>query len=72
LQFLPDWLTAAVWLLTPFPSILMTPLDVLVEYGSAARQLGLISLQFVWAVALLGACALVQRRAERRLVIQGG
>jgi ABC-2 type transport system permease protein len=72
LHFLPGWLAAAVWLLTPFPSILMTPLDVLVERQSAAGQVGLIGLQFVWATAVLGACALVQRRAERRLVIQGG
>jgi ABC-2 type transport system permease protein len=72
LQFLPAWLAAAVWLLTPFPSILMTPLDVLVEHQSVAGQVGLIGLQFVWATAALGACAIVQRRAERRLVIQGG
>jgi ABC-2 type transport system permease protein len=72
LQFLPAPLATAVWLLTPFPSILMTPLDVLVERESTAGQVGLIGLQFVWAAALLALCAHVQRRAERRLVIQGG
>jgi len=72
LQFLPGWLPAAVWVLTPFPSVLMTPLSVLVERESPAGQVALIGLQLAWAVALLGACALVQRRAERRLVIQGG
>jgi ABC-2 type transport system permease protein len=72
LHFLPAWLADAAWLLTPFPSILMTPLDVLVEHNSVAGQLGLIGLQMAWAVALLAGCTLVQRRAERRLVIQGG
>lgn len=72
LQFLPAWLAAAIWVLTPFPSILMTPLNVLVEHDSTAGQLALVGLQLGWAAALLAGCVLVQRRAERRLVIQGG
>jgi ABC-2 type transport system permease protein len=72
LQFLPAWLATAIWVLTPFPSVLMTPLDVLVEHGSTGEQLALIGLQLGWVVALLAGCVLVQRRAERRLVIQGG
>jgi ABC-2 type transport system permease protein len=35
-------------------------------------QAGLVGLQVVWAVALLTACVVVQRRAERRMVVQGG
>jgi ABC-2 type transport system permease protein len=72
LRFLPEWFAVALWVATPFPSILQTPLDVIVERDPAATQVGLVGLQAVWVVALLGLCRLVQRRAERRLVIQGG
>jgi ABC-2 type transport system permease protein len=32
----------------------------------------ILAIQAAWLVVLLGACAFVQRRAERRLVVQGG
>ncbi|PZF85842.1 ABC transporter permease [Micromonospora deserti] len=72
LRFLPEWLQLVLWLGTPFPSLLQTPLDVLVERDSTATQIGLVALQVCWAASILGACRLVQRRAERRLVVQGG
>jgi len=72
LHFLPSGLVTALWVLTPFPSILQAPLDVLVEHGSAGVQLEMIAGQAAWAAVLLGICGYVQRRAERRLVIQGG
>ncbi|WP_436837288.1 ABC transporter permease [Micromonospora matsumotoense] len=72
LRFLPEWLQLALWCATPFPSLLQTPLDVLVERDPPATQAGLVALQLGWAVLVLGACRLVQRRAERRLVVQGG
>lgn len=72
LRFLPDWLAAALYLGTPFPSILQIPGDVLIERDPPAVQAGLVGVQAVWAVATLAACRAVQRRAERRLVIQGG
>ncbi|MFC0533881.1 ABC transporter permease [Phytohabitans kaempferiae] len=72
LRFLPDWATVALWLGTPFPSLLQTPLDVLVERDPPPTQVGLVALQAVWVILLLAACGWVQRRAERRLVIQGG
>ena len=72
LRFLPDWLAAALWVATPFPSILQTPLDVLVERQPPATSLALVALQAGWAAAMLLACRYVQRVAERRLVIQGG
>ena len=53
-------------------SLLQAPLDVLVERGPTAALVGLAALQLGWAVLVLGACRLVQRRAERRLVVQGG
>ncbi|BCJ51184.1 ABC transporter permease [Actinoplanes sp. NBRC 14428] len=72
LRFLPDWLAVLLWVATPFPGLLQTPLDVLVERDPAPVQLGLVALQAVWATALITAAVFVQRRAERRLVAQGG
>jgi ABC-2 type transport system permease protein len=57
---------------TPFPSVIQIPLDILVERGSPMVQLGLLGVQAGWAVALLALCWWVQRRGERKLVIQGG
>lgn len=72
LRFLPDWLAVTLWVATPFPSLLQTPLDVLVERDAPALRCGLVALQAGWAVLVLWAAAVVQRRAERKLVIQGG
>ena len=72
LRFLPDWLAVTLWVATPFPGLLQTPLDVLVERDPPLLQLALVALQAVWAAGLLALCAFVQKRAERRLVAQGG
>lgn len=72
LHFLPTWASTALWVGTPFPSILQAPLDVAVERGSSAQLAGLIAGQAAWAVITLLVCWYVQRRAERKLVIQGG
>jgi ABC-2 type transport system permease protein len=72
LRLLPDQVVITLWLATPFPSLLQTPLDVLVERDPAPLQAGLVVLQVCWAVALLATCRLVQRRAERKMVMQGG
>jgi ABC-2 type transport system permease protein len=72
LRLLPDGLAVTLWVATPLPGLLQSPLDVLVERDNPALQAGLVALQAVWAAALLGLARLVQRRAERKLVIQGG
>jgi ABC-2 type transport system permease protein len=72
LRFLPDWLCVLLWVATPFPSLLQTPLDVLVERDPWPMQVGLVAGQGAWAGLVLVACRSVQRRAERRLVVQGG
>ncbi|MGI5214032.1 ABC transporter permease [Plantactinospora sp. CA-290183] len=72
LRFLPDWIAVPLWLLTPFPSLLQTPLDVAVERTGPAVQSGMVAVQLFWAGLVLLACRTVQRRAERRLVVQGG
>lgn len=62
----------SLWVATPFPSMLQAPLDVLVERGTTGSLLGLVAGQAAWAAALLVLCRAVQRRAERKLVVQGG
>lgn len=69
LRLLPEPVATALWLCTPFPGLLQTPLDVLVERDP---QVGLVALQAFWAVLLLWSARQVQRRAERKLVVQGG
>lgn len=72
IRFLPGGVAVAVWVLTPLPGLFQTPLDVLVERDGPGLQAGLVALQAAWAVVLLLACRVVQRRAERKLVVQGG
>jgi len=72
LHFLPSWLVWTIWVGTPLPSILQAPLDVLVERAPPAQTVAVVAGQAAWAVALLWLCRYVQRRAEAKLVIQGG
>jgi ABC-2 type transport system permease protein len=72
LRFLPEPLWLTLYLATPFPSIMQIPLDIVVERDPTNIQTGLVAVQVAWAVLILGACVAVQRRAERKLVIQGG
>ncbi|HYN96322.1 MAG TPA: ABC-2 family transporter protein [Pilimelia sp.] len=72
LRFLPEWAYLALWFGTPFPSLLQAPLDVLVERDAAPVQVAIVAGQAAWAAIVLWAGAAAQRRAERRLVIQGG
>lgn len=72
LRMLPGWAMWGLWLGTPFPSILQAPLDVISEHGGVPGPVAIVGIQAFWALALLAACLLVQRRAERRLVVQGG
>jgi ABC-2 type transport system permease protein len=69
LPFLPGWVETVLWLTTPFPALMQAPLDVLVERGSAAA---LIGGQLAWLVVVFTVARVVQRRALKRLVIQGG
>lgn len=71
-HFIPGWLDTAVWVATPFPSMMQAPLDVLVERGAPSALLAEVAGQAAWAAALLWLCWLVQRRATAKLVVQGG
>ena len=72
LWFLPGNVAVAVIAATPFPSIIQLPLDVLVERGDLGEQLTLVAVQAAWAVVMLTTSLAVQRRGERKLVVQGG
>lgn len=72
LAFLPGWAQGVLWLGTPFPALFQAPIDILVERGGPAHQALLMLDQVGWVVVVLVACAVVQRRAERKLVVQGG
>lgn len=72
LRFLPGPVLATIWLATPFPSLLQGPVDILVERVSTPLQLGIVAVQLGWVGLGFWLCRLVQRAAERRLVIQGG
>ncbi|GAA2529092.1 ABC transporter permease [Pilimelia columellifera] len=72
LRFLPDWLVAVLWIGTPFPSMMQASVDVVIERDPVGTQVAIVGWQAVWAVAMLALCGLVQRRAERRMVVQGG
>lgn len=72
IRFLPGWAVGVLWVATPFPSLLQTPVDIIVERVSLDVQLELIGLQAMWATLAFAGCVLVQRVAERKLVVQGG
>jgi ABC-2 type transport system permease protein len=72
LWFLPDPLPALLVYGTPFPALVQTPLDILVERGSSGAAGWALARQAGWTVAALVLARAVQRVAQRRLVIQGG
>jgi viologen exporter family transport system permease protein len=68
LTFLPGPVAAVLWWATPFPWIIQAPTDIAVE----RRSLWLVGGQLGWVAVTLAVAAHVQRRGERRLVVQGG
>ena len=70
--FLPHDAALALIIATPFPSVIQLPLDVLVERGPLSEQAILLAVQAGWVVAMLALCRWVERRGERKLVVQGG
>jgi viologen exporter family transport system permease protein len=72
LRFLPPGVATALWLATPFPSLMQTPLDIACERVTDAPAAGLVAVQLGWVVVIFVAAYSVQRRAEHKLVVQGG
>lgn len=67
----PDWLHA-VATATPFPSMMMYPVDILSGRVEGADSLGLVALQVLWLGVTLAAGQLATRAGRHRLEVQGG
>ena len=67
----PGWLQAAAQA-TPFPAMLMYPVDVLSGRVGASGALGLIATQLGWLVVVAAAGQLLTRTGRRHLEVQGG
>jgi ABC-2 type transport system permease protein len=67
----PDWM-AAVARLTPFPSLIQAPADVITGRLDTAGSLRTLGVQLLWLVVTLAVTRLALSRATRRLVVQGG
>ncbi|NUR24616.1 MAG: hypothetical protein HOV83_01970 [Catenulispora sp.] len=72
IAFLPGGVAAALQYGTPFPSLMQFPTDVAVERGGLSGQLERIGVQLAWTVIMFGLALYVQRKAMRKLVVQGG
>ncbi len=72
LSFLPGPVRTVLWVATPFPALIQAPVDVLVERGDAGHQALVLLDQALWAAVMLALAVWLQRRAERRMVVQGG
>ena len=71
LTFFPSWLRAIAHAL-PFASIVQTPIDIWLGKHHGPSLVGIIGVQAVWAVVLLGLGRVTLRFGSRKLVIQGG
>ncbi len=71
IQLFPGWLHA-VASATPFPSMLMYPVDVLSGRVTGAASFGLVALQVLWLVVTVAAGQAATRAGRRRLEVQGG
>jgi ABC-2 type transport system permease protein len=67
----PGWLQAGA-AATPFPSIMMYPIDVLSGLGGAGNAVRLVALQLAWLAGTAAAGQLLTRLGRRRLEVQGG
>ena len=71
LTFFPSWLRAIAHAL-PFASIVQTPIDIWLGKHQGPALVGIIAIQAVWAIVLLGLGRVTLRFGSRKLVIQGG
>jgi len=71
LRLLPDWF-ANLCSLTPFPSMINTPVEIYLGVMNAPSILNALMLQLIWLAALAVVCQVALRAGVSRLVIQGG
>ncbi|TDD65061.1 ABC transporter permease [Jiangella aurantiaca] len=70
-HWFPDRL-ATLAALTPFPSILQAPVDVITGRAEGTAALGVLAVQAAWLAGVLLLGRLVFARGARKLVVQGG
>jgi ABC-2 type transport system permease protein len=71
IRLFPDWLRAVAEA-TPFPSMMMYPVDVLSGQVAGLGAVGLVGVQLAWLVLTAGAGQALTRAGRRRLEVQGG
>lgn len=71
ISLFPDWLLA-VATATPFPSMLMYPVDILSGRVAGADSLLLVAQQLAWLAATVVAGQVMTRAGRHRLEVQGG
>ena len=67
----PQWLRI-VAAATPFPSIMMYPIDVISGLGGAFRAAELVLVQLAWLAGTVAVGQVLTRAGRRRLEVQGG
>ncbi|WP_116949675.1 ABC transporter permease [Jiangella endophytica] len=70
-HWFPDWL-ATIAGLTPYPSMLQAPADVVMARAEGTAALGILAVQAAWLTGVLLLGRLVFARGARKLVVQGG
>ena len=70
-NFFPPWLDTVAHL-TPFPSIIQAPVEVLLGQHRGAGLVGVLLMQAAWAAVLLVGARAVVAAATRKVVVQGG
>ncbi|TDE08970.1 ABC transporter permease [Jiangella asiatica] len=70
-HWFPGWL-ATVADLTPFPSLLQAPVDVIMGRVEGTEALGVLAVQAGWLLGMLLLGRLVFARGAAKLVVQGG
>ena len=71
LVLFPGW-TRDVVLHLPWAAYVQVPIDVWLGKSTGAELVAALGFQAAWVVVLLGACAVVLRLADRKVVLQGG
>jgi viologen exporter family transport system permease protein len=71
LVLFPGWF-GRLALALPWAAYIQAPADLWLGKHAGWGAVGILGLQLLWAVVLLGACALLLKVAERKVVVQGG
>lgn len=71
LALMPVWLQVTAYA-TPFPAMLMLPVDILSGRVGGLAALGLVSVQVFWLLVTVAVGAALTSAGRRRLEVQGG